>query len=104
MKKLVAIAVILLAFGNDYDYLRALRWNSTGDFKRWWNYRCERVIQQGEVASSGKDTASAAVVGHVDAHWAALRATLNHCLVTYFSSDCSRVAVHDDHTRSRGNP
>ena len=44
------LAVLLIGWSSDYDYLRAMRDTSPHAFQRWWNYRSERVLFDDQVA------------------------------------------------------
>ena len=50
LKKAFMLAVLLLGWSSDYDYLRAMRDTSPHAFQRWWNYRCEHVVFDDQVA------------------------------------------------------
>ena len=52
MRKTFMLAVLLLSWSSDYDYLRAMRDTSPHAFQRWWRFRCERVIMEDEVAQA----------------------------------------------------
>ncbi len=52
MLRNLTLAVLLLGWSSDYDYLRAMRDTSPHAFQRWWQYRCERVVFDDEVAQA----------------------------------------------------
>ena len=52
LNKLMMLAVLLLGWSSDYDRLRALRDTSAYAHQRWWEYRCERIVLDDEVAQA----------------------------------------------------
>ena len=50
MLKKILLAALLLGSANAYDFLRAMRDVSEPDHQRWWQYRCDHVVFDDEVA------------------------------------------------------
>ena len=50
MMKRILLTALLLGSANVYDFLRAMRDVSEPDHQRWWQYRCDHVVFDDEVA------------------------------------------------------
>ena len=53
MLKNIVLAALLLGSANAYDFLRAMRDVSEPDHQWWWQYRCDHVVFDDEVAQVG---------------------------------------------------
>ncbi len=53
MKKKILLTALLLGSANAYDFLRAMRDVSEPDHQRWWQYRCNHVVLDDEIARAG---------------------------------------------------
>ena len=53
MMKKILLTALLLGSANVYDFLRAMRDVSEPDHQRWWEYRCDHVVFDDEVARAG---------------------------------------------------
>ena len=53
MMKKILLTALLLGSANAYDFLRAMRDVSEPDHQRWWQYRCNHVVLDNEVAQVG---------------------------------------------------
>ena len=61
--KILFTILLLLAWSSDYDFIRAMRENSTIEHRRWWNYRAGLGVPENEVAHQGAER-PASTVGH----------------------------------------